>query len=73
LERQNSRLGRLIAATPINLQREANGQLSHRLRLRKSTAAGSNVTARNGMWSGLQGAVDLTKVFTNATPGSGTT
>src|SRR5882762_2555548 len=59
----------LIAATPINLQREANGQLSIGFDYKVGQPPSSNVTARMECGPDCKGAVDLTKVFTNATAG----
>jgi beta-glucosidase len=59
----------LLAAAPINLQREANGQLSIGFDYQVGQPPTSNVAARMECGPGCQGAVDLTKVFSKATAG----
>jgi beta-glucosidase len=57
----------LATTTPINLQRETNGQLSLGFDYKIVRSPAANVTVRMECGPGCEGSVDLTKVF-SATP-----
>ncbi len=59
----------LLAKAPINLQREANGQLSLGFDYEVGHAPTSNVTARMECGPDCKGAVDLTRIFSSASAG----
>ena len=59
----------LLSTTPINLQRESNGQLSVGFDYKVGHAPASNVAAQMECGPGCKGTVDLTRIFTNAAAG----
>ncbi len=59
----------LLAKTPINLQRESNGQLSVGFDYKVGHPPTSNVAAEMECGPDCKGTVDLTRVFSNASAG----
>jgi len=59
----------LATTTPINLQRETNGQLSLGFDYRIGRSPAASVTARMECGPGCKGSVDLTKAFSSAPVG----
>jgi beta-glucosidase len=59
----------LVSSTPINLQRETNGQLSLGFDYKVEHAPTSNVTVEMACGPGCKGPVDLTRSFISAAAG----